>query len=122
MTRDASTSHRVARLIPLVGILAGMTLILGSIALFFERDSARVLGAATGIVALLGAVWYASHPFLTSTRRYVRLRVEVGGFIGLVRELNRAAVGGAPAAELQSAKQRLHDAVERIAAVAGEAS
>lgn len=122
MTKDAAASHRAAKLIPLVGTLAGMTLILGSVAIFFESDRAKIFGAATGILALLGAVWYASHPFITNTRRYVRLRSEVVAFIALVRALNRAAVQGAPAAEIDAAKQRLHDAVERIAGAAGVTS
>ena len=114
-----AAKRRLARLIPLGSAVIGMLLIFGSVAFFFEREEARVLGAAAGIAALLGSVWYASHPFLASTRRYLRLRAEVVAFIALVRKLNEAKVSGAPQGDLERAKAALHEAVDRIAAAAG---
>jgi hypothetical protein len=119
MRNAASALQRFVRYVPLAGSLVGMVLILGSIVFFFDSDAGRVVGAAGGILALLGSVWYAANPFFKSTRRYVLLRAEVVRFIGLARELNAAVVEGASAHQIASARSRLHDAVDRIVAAAG---
>lgn len=119
MNKGASSIHKVIRYVPLAASLLGMILIFGSIVFFFETDSGRIVGATSGIVVLLGAVWYAANPFFKRTRRYLLLRTEVVRFIGLVKELNNAVVRGASAAEIERVKSELHNAVNRIGAAAG---
>jgi hypothetical protein len=119
MNKGASLIHKVVRYVPLAASLLGMILVFGSIVFFFETDFGRIVGATSGIVVLLGAVWYAANPFFKRTRRYLLLRTEVVRFIGLVRELNNAVVRGAPADEIERAKSELHNAVDRIGAAAG---
>lgn len=120
MSNGASTTQRVVRYLPLAGSVIGIVLIIGSVAFFFDTNSGRILGAAGGIVVLLGAVWYASNPFLKNTRRYLHLRSEVVGFTRLVSQLNRAVVKGAPSEEIEQIKVRMRQAVDRIAAAAGK--
>jgi hypothetical protein len=119
MSNRASPSQKVVRYVPFAGAVAGMFVILGSIAYFFPRDQWQILGAAVGILALLGAVWYAAHPFFKSTRRYLLLRGEVAGFIKLVSALNDAVVNGASTDEIEQARARLYASVDRIVAAAG---
>lgn len=119
MSSNASASGKVIRYVPLTGSVAGMFLILGSIAFFFPSDQGEILGAAAGILALLGAVWYAAHPFFKSTRRYLLLRAEVVAFVRVVSELNTAVVEGVSRDEIEQTRSRLHASVDRIVAVAG---
>ena len=118
--QTGSSIQRFVKYVPLAGSLVGMVLILGSIAFFFDTDAGKVAGATGGILALLGAVWYAANPFFQNTRRYLLLRSEVVRFIGLAREVNAAVVRGASVGEIELAKARLHESVERIVAVAGK--
>ena len=119
MSNGASPTQRVVRYVPFTGSVAGMFLILGSIAFFFPSDQGQILGAAAGILALLGAVWYAAHPFFKSTRRYLLLRAEVAAFIKLVSGLNAAVVNGASGDEIERTRSHLHASVDRIIAAAG---
>jgi len=120
MSNGVSFIQTVARSLPLAGSLLGMVLILGSIALFVDSDYAKVAGAMAGIMALLGAVWYAAHPFLKSTRRYVLLRTEVVRLIDIARGLNVAVTKGASADDIARTRAELHDAVDRMVAAAGK--
>lgn len=120
MSNSASPAQKAVRYVPFTGSVAGMLLILGSITFFFPSNQGEILGAAAGILALLGAVWYAGHPFFKSTRRYLLLRAEVVGFIRLVSGLNTAVVDGASADEIERARSRLHARVDRIVAAAGK--
>jgi hypothetical protein len=115
-----SATERIVKRIPLAGSLIGMVLILGSIVFLTDSDFRRVGGATGGILALLIAVWYSANPFFRNTRRYLLLRAEVVRFIGLARDLNAAVVSGASAAEVERARARLHESVERVVAAAGK--
>ena len=120
MNQGASSSHKLVRYVPLAASLLGMILIYGSIVFFYEDEFGRIMGATSGMVVLLAAVWYAANPFFKSTRQYLLLRSEVVRFVGLVKRLNNAVVSGAPADEIERAKSELHDAVDRIGAAAGK--
>lgn len=75
--------------------------------------------------------WQLATPLLVEERRYTRLREEVDDFIGLVRELNDAAVrarrqeegagageGGAPNPTAEVLEE-MHASVDRMAELAG---
>ncbi len=99
--------------------VVGMTMILGSIVLFFETDYGRIAGVSGGMLTLLGAVWYAANPFLKNRRRYLPLRAEVNKFIKLVSELHSAAVNGLPE-EIERTRSAMHESIERMVAAAGK--
>ncbi len=63
MTRQATRMHTLVRYLPVAAAVVGMTMILGSIVFFFETDYGRIAGVASGMLMLLGAVWYAANPF-----------------------------------------------------------
>ncbi len=115
-----TTGQRVAKSIPLIACLVGMTVIMGSVTVFFDDTFRRVIGITAGIFLLLMAVWYAANPFFFSTRRYLQLRTEVVRFIALVRDLNNAVVAGAGAGEVEQARSELHNAIDRIVNAAGK--
>jgi hypothetical protein len=119
MSNGASTIQRLVRYVPLAACLVGIFVILWSTVLF-NSEYPRVAGATAGILVLLAAVWYAANPFFKNTRRYLPLRAEVVRFIDLARELNGAVVDGAAAHEIERSRSLLHEAVERIVAVAGK--
>jgi hypothetical protein len=120
MNKGASSITKLVRYVPLAASLLGMILIFGSIVFFIDSDSWRIVGAATGIVVLLGAVWYAANPFYKRTRKYLLLRTETVLFIELVKQLNNAVVTGAPADEIERKKSEMHNTVDRIGAAAGK--
>ncbi len=109
------------RYVPLVVVITGLILILSNLAIADAPTGlyARVLG---GIVLVMVGYLYGSHPFLTSERRYTRLRGEVDNFMTLVRELNRTAVaiGGGP--ELNEVTAALRNSLARIEELAGKES
>ena len=71
-----------------------------------------------GLLANQIGVWHlASNMF--SGRRYLALRVEVDEFIKLVRSVNSAAVAG-DGARVEEVQRHMHQAVDRIVALAGK--
>ncbi|MCH7491261.1 MAG: hypothetical protein IID05_11270 [Gemmatimonadetes bacterium] len=97
-----------------------MTLVFAGVVLLYPRNTnVGIAVVAVGIFSLLMGVWYAAHPYLKSERRYVRLRAEVDGFIGLVRQLNAAACAGQPE-RVQGLTAEMHESVERMRDLAGK--
>ena len=119
MTNQPKLKQRIVRRVPLVAAVIGMVLILGSIVFFFETDQGRIVGATGGMFMLLGAVWYAAHPFLKNRRTYLALRSEVDEFIKLVRGLNDAAVAN-QLDEIERTRTAMHKYVDRVVSAAGE--
>lgn len=85
----------------------------------------QVILVLIGILLVQGAVWKFVNPFLPSERRYDDLRNEVDDFIGLVRELNHAAVAARSSTALASADRleevltRMHLSVDQMGRLAG---
>ncbi len=81
--------------------------------------------ALVGILVIEAGVWRLTEKILPNERRFLALRAEVDGFIGLVRELNRAAMrlkkdDGPEAREsFREAMAALHASVDRMGGVAG---
>ncbi|UCF19353.1 MAG: hypothetical protein JSU87_15710 [Gemmatimonadota bacterium] len=104
------------RTVPLGAALVGVVIVLISFLLVADMFW-WLVGVACGLaIAILGFA-YGGCPFLTSERRYPELRREVDAFIGMVRQLNRAAGAGE---EFENAKSAMHKSVERMAELAGK--
>ncbi len=89
----------------------------------FTGDLLAWYGAVIlGLVIVLVGFWYGANPILTSERRYLALRSEVNGFIGLVRRLNTLAVTSGSSEEFQQIKAAMLESVERMAELAGKES
>lgn len=103
----------------------GTLVILGAVLLVIDLRAQIVLVVA-GLILVEVGVWKLASPLLPNERRFHALRAEVDRFIGLVRELNeaamrgRAATGADAAATLEEARAGLHASVERMALVAGK--
>ena len=119
-TRKART---LVSYIPVTTAILGITLIIGSVVLIYgPNDLSRLVLVTFGLGILVVGIWFAAHPFIKSTRRFVSLRREVYGFMDLVKVLNRQAGEGAEPEEIESTKAKMHETVERIVAKAGEKS
>ena len=109
------------RVLPLVGVV----FIIGSV-LFIEEVSGQIAVVTLGILLLEVGIWKLAHQLLPGERTYLTLRTEVDQFIALVRGLNEAAlqVKAHREPEYQQAfeeiKATMHQAVERMAQVAGK--
>ena len=85
----------------------------------------QVILVLIGLLLVQGAVWKFTNPFLPSERRYDDLRNEVDDFIGLVRELNSAAVDARHNTALESTDRiesvlsRMHLSVDQMGRLAG---
>ena len=101
--------------------LAGITAVFCSV-MFVKHDVTKIALIGAALLIMQAGVWYMANPILTSERRYTALRDEIDRFIALVRELNRAAVDGQPQPELDRLRQRMHDSVDKMGAVAGESA
>ncbi len=119
MTNETTWMRKVVRYLPVAAAVAGMIMILGSIAFYFETDYRRIGGVTGGMLILLAAIWYAANPFIKNQRRYLPLRAEVEQFSKLVRELNRAATNGVPE-EIERTGSAMHECIERMVAAAGK--
>lgn len=109
------------RYVGLAATLVGMGLVFLSFIVAYQ-DQARIAVISGGFLILLVGLWYAANPFLTSTREFVELRVELDRFIGLARKLNDAALKTGAEAQFERAKEKMHASVERMAQLAGKRS
>ena len=103
-----------------VGLLAaigGMGLVLSSF-LFLDNLLGWYITVIVGLLTVLAGFLYGAFPFMTSERRFHALRVEVDGFIGLVRRLNTAAFEN-QSAEFHQVKAEMMASVERMSQLAG---
>ncbi|MEN8376124.1 MAG: hypothetical protein ABFS34_11800 [Gemmatimonadota bacterium] len=76
-----------------------------------------------GVILIQGGVWTLAHRILGPRRRYHALRAEVGDFLGLVRDLNQAAVSAGASEETDPREAILREMqarLERMVAVAGK--
>ena len=78
--------------IPVTAAILGSTLVIGSVVLIYgPNDLGRLVFATFGLGILVVSIWYAAHPFIVSSRRFMPLRREVEAFMSLVKVLNRQA-------------------------------
>ena len=97
-----------------------ITLVISSVVFFYvEDDLRRLVSVTVGLAVLITGIWFAANPFIHNGRRFITLREEVDGFIGLVRELNQQALDMGPAEELERTRVRMHEAVDHMVAEAG---
>lgn len=102
---------------PVAAVAVGLMILLSS--LLVENLIGWSMTVGAGVLVILVGFWYAVHPIFTSTRRYTALRAEVNQFIGLVRDLNSAAVSGSQE-EGERVKAAMLASVERMAELAGK--
>ena len=121
MPKKATSTWRrtVNRYVPLVGMTIGLVLILSGLAVI-DANPELYMRVIIGILLVVAGYFYAQHPFLSSERRYSRLRDEVDNFVDLVRRLNRTAVaiGGGP--EFEEVTTAMRESLARIEELAGQ--
>ena len=89
--------------------------------LLIARTQLELTIILLGFMANQIGVWKIASQLLPDRRIYQQLREEAYRFIDLVRKLNWRAVDG-DAAGMEETKRKMHDAVERLAQVAGVAA
>ena len=114
-----SWRRRVNRAAAPVAAIIGILVVFGA-AVFLDNNLVRVAMVAAGILVVEAGVWYMAHPIFTSERRYPALRREVDNLIGLVRQLNHAAVDGVGRDEVERLKAALHASVDEMGRLAGK--
>lgn len=113
--------RKIIRHVPFVMATVGTIIVFGGVTLFFvESPVARVGSISIGVLLFLGGFFIASNPFFKNQRRYLGLRGQLTDFIGLVRQLNKAAGGRTIPEQFHHIKSEMHASVERMAMVAGE--
>jgi hypothetical protein len=118
-TTSPSTFIKMAKkYLPTGAALAGMILIFASIVFPLETEYARIVGATVGVLVLLIAVWYASHPIPLDKRKYMRLRTEFNKFKILVKDLHRAAVDQS-SEDLAKTRAAMLASIDKMFEVAG---
>lgn len=103
----------------------GVGIIVGSVC-FIQDFRLQMVAITLGLFMVEGGVWKIAQTTIMNQRKYHSLRAEVNGFLGLVRDLNRAALTmkTTPSVEKQrefeTILQAMQDAVHRMADVAGK--
>lgn len=121
MTQSTDWMRKIIRHVPFVMATVGTIIVFGGGALFYvESPAARVGSISMGVLLFLGGFFIASNPFFKNQRRYTALRGQLTDFIGLVRQLNKAAGGRTIPEQFHRIKSEMHASVERIAMLAGE--
>jgi len=112
-----SWRRRINRSAAPVATIIGILVVFAA-AVFLEKDVVRVAMIAAGVLVMEAGVWYLANPIFTSERRYPALRGEVDNLVGLVRQLNRAAVDGVGRDEVERLKAAMHDSVDEMGRLA----
>ena len=119
----SGNTRRWTSYIPLTTALLGITLVITSVVFFFvEDDMRRLVWVTVGLGVLVTSVWFAAHPLVVNSRRFLALRTEVESFLKLVRTLNRQSALTGGTTDVERTRARMHEAVERIVAKAGDAT
>ena len=109
--------------VPVVTALVGITLVVGAVVLIYgPNDLRRLMVVTFGLGILIAGMWFAAHPFLKSSRRFVSLRREVLKFIELVKLLNEQVVETGERENVAHTTAKMHEAVERMVVKAGDTS
>ncbi len=113
--------HAIDTGLPFVGVL-----VILSAVLFVRGLRVQTPIVVLGILMLEAGIWKLAHQLLPSERTYLALRCEGDQFLGLLRQLNTAAlaVQERDTPENHQAfgevRDAMHQAVERMADVAGK--
>ncbi len=103
--------------------LLGMGIIFLSVLFAPDSLQIQVLLVLFGVLILEAGVWGLTSGILPNERRYFGLRDEGDHFIGLIRDLNAAAVarkkGDEEDGSFQNTLEQMHGSVERMAELAG---
>ncbi len=108
----------INKYVGLLAAISGMGLVLSSF-LFLDNLLGWYITVIVGLLIVLAGFLYGAFPFMTSERRLHALRIEVDGFIGLVRRLNTAAFENQDA-EVHRVKAEMMASVERMSKLAGQ--
>lgn len=117
MTRKLRRSIDIALTGLGIGIIFSAVILGGSIDIRAQLPMALV-----GVLIMEAGVWRLSAKLFPSERRYSRLREEGDRMMGLIRELNAAAIakdtGAEDARRFQATLQDMHDSVVRMSELA----
>jgi hypothetical protein len=101
-----------------------MGIIFGAVLFGPSSLQLQVLLVLIGVLILEAGVWGLTSTFLPNERRYLSLREEGDHFLGLIRELNAAAIARGEGEEddklFRETRARMHASVERMAELAGQ--
>ncbi len=123
MTNQRKGTRPLVSYIPVAAALVGATLVVASVVFFYvEDDLRRLLTVTLGLGILITSIWFAAHPFVRNSRRFMPLRAEVDGFIGLVRQLNTQVLERAAPEDVANTKFQMHESVDRMVAEAAKTS
>ncbi len=104
--------------------LLGMGIIFGSVLFGPDSLQLQVLLVLIGVLILEAGVWGLTSTFLPNERRFLSLREEGDHFLGLIRDLNAAAIARGEGEEddklFRETRARMHTSVERMAELAGQ--
>ena len=116
--------RKLRRVLEIALPVLGMGVIFGSVLWGSNSLQLQVLFVLFGILILEAGVWGLASRLLPNERRYLGLRDEGDHFIGLIRDLNAAAVarkkGDEDDGSFQNTLEQMHGSVERMAELAGE--
>ncbi len=101
-----------------------MGIIFGSVLFGPDSLQLQVLLVLIGVLILEAGVWGLTSTFLPNERRFLSLREEGDHFLGLIRDLNAAAIARGEGEEddkrFRETRARMHTSVERMAELAGQ--
>ncbi len=95
MTQSTDWKRKIISHVPFVMAVVGAIIVFGGLALFdLESPTVKIGSISAGLLLFLVGFFLASHPFLKDPRRSTGLPGQLDDFIGLVRQLNKAAGSG----------------------------
>jgi hypothetical protein len=115
MSKRKQLLNQFAVELPFLAAVIGMVLVFASVVFFMYADDARrIVAVSLGLFFMLLSVWFASNPFLISTRSNIPLREETQGFLELVRQVAAANRSPDPGDELAEIKVSMLESVDRL--------
>ena len=116
-------ARTLASYLPLATTLAGVTLVVASVAFFYlENDLRGLVSVTIGLPILVSSVWLAANPFRNGTRRYRFFRREIAHFLSLAQRLNKQMVAEADPEFVALTKAKMYGTVDRMVAEADKTS
>jgi hypothetical protein len=117
--------RKLRRILNLLVPAMGMALVIGAV-LFGESLPIQLFLVAAGLLMTESGMWRLMDPVLPDERQYLALRTETDHFIGLVRQLNAAALAAqdqpGPERGFDEVQAEMHRSVDRMVAFAGQES
>ena len=116
--------RKIRRVFAIALPVLGMGIIFGSVLYGASSLQLQVLFVLFGVLVLEAGVWGLANRLLPDERNCHSLREEANHFVGLIRELNAAAVakkeGTEDDARYRNALEQMHTSVRRMGEVAGQ--